>query len=48
MRLAPHIVMKSNLKLFMDRLPRRMAKERTGRRKPEGDEPRGGEGSLPF
>jgi LacI family transcriptional regulator len=47
MRLAPHIVMKSNLKLFMDRLPRRTAKERTGRSKPEGGEPKGGEGSLP-
>ena len=34
-RMAPHIVMKSNLKLFMDRLPRRRTKE-FGRRRPRG------------
>jgi LacI family transcriptional regulator len=30
-RMAPHIVMKSNLKLFMDRLSRRPARGRSGR-----------------
>ena len=34
-RMAPHIVMKSNLKLFMDRLPRRAAKGRSDRGKPK-------------
>jgi len=37
-RLAPHVVMKSNLKLFMDQLPRRTDEDRSGRRKPEGGE----------
>ncbi len=37
-RMAPHIVMKSNLKLFMDRLPRRV-KGRSGRDAAEGGEP---------
>jgi LacI family transcriptional regulator len=36
-RMAPHIVMKSNLKLFMDRLPRR--KGRSSRGEAEGGEP---------
>ena len=39
-RMAPHIVMKANLKLFMDRLPRHTAKGRPGRDEPEGPEPR--------
>ena len=43
-RLAPHIVMKSNLKHFLDRLPRASAKGRDGGRKPEGGGP--GEGSM--
>ena len=38
-RMAPHVVMKSNLKLFMDRLPRRTAKGRPGRGAAEGGEP---------
>ena len=38
-RMAPHIVMKANLKLFMDRLPRHTAKRRPGRDEPEGGEP---------
>lgn len=38
-RMAPHIVMKGNLKLFMDRLPRRAAKGRGGRGEPEAGEP---------
>ena len=38
-RMAPHIVMKGNLKLFMDRLPRHTAKGRPGRDEPEGAEP---------
>jgi LacI family transcriptional regulator len=38
-RMAPHIVMKGNLKLFMDRLPRRAAKGRAGRGEPEAGEP---------
>src|SRR5262245_2082214 len=37
-RLAPHVVMKSNLKLFMDRLPRRTARG-SGRGVAEGGEP---------
>lgn len=45
-RLAPHIVMKSNLKHFMDRLPRRTARDRSSRGKLEGG--KRGEGSLPF
>jgi LacI family transcriptional regulator len=45
-RLAPHVVMKSNLKLFMDRLPRRTAKGRPGRGEPEGGEPESPEGPL--
>jgi len=40
-RMAPHIVMKSNLKLFMDRLPRRTARGRSG------GEPKRGENSVP-
>jgi LacI family transcriptional regulator len=39
-RLAPHIVMQSNLKLFMDRLPRRAARGRSRRAAPEDGEPR--------
>jgi LacI family transcriptional regulator len=38
-RLAPHIVMKGNLKLFMDRLPWHTAKGRRGRGEAEGGEP---------
>jgi LacI family transcriptional regulator len=38
-RTAPHIVMKSNLKLFMDRLARHTAKGRPGRGEPEGGKP---------
>ena len=38
-RMAPHIVMKGNLKLFMDRLPRHTAKGRPGRGEPEGGDP---------
>ena len=45
-RLAPHVVMKSNLKLFMDRLPRRTAEGHSGRRKPEGGEPKSGEETV--
>jgi LacI family transcriptional regulator len=41
-RMAPHIVMKSNLKLFMERLPRRTARGRSG-----GGEPKRGENSVP-
>jgi LacI family transcriptional regulator len=37
-RLAPHVVMRSNLKLFMDQLPRRSGEDGSGRRKPEGGE----------
>jgi LacI family transcriptional regulator len=44
-RMAPHIVMKSNLKLFMDRLPRRTAKD-SGRGEPEGGEPKRRESSY--
>jgi LacI family transcriptional regulator len=44
-RLVPHLVMKSNLKLFMDRLPRR-ASEGSRRRKLEGGEPMSGEDSV--
>jgi LacI family transcriptional regulator len=47
-RMAPHIVMKSNLKLFMDRLPRRAAKGHAGRSKPGGGEPRHGEDFVPV
>jgi LacI family transcriptional regulator len=36
-RMAPHIVMQSNLKLFMDRLPRHAAKGRSSRSGPEND-----------
>jgi len=35
-RMAPHIVMKSNLRLFMDRVSRRTARSRSGRSKSEG------------
>jgi LacI family transcriptional regulator len=45
-RMAPHVVMKSNLKLFMDRLPRHMAKGRPGRGEPEDGEPDSPEGPL--
>jgi LacI family transcriptional regulator, galactose operon repressor len=38
-RMAPHVVMKSNLKLFMDRLPRHKGKGHPGRGEPEGGEP---------
>jgi LacI family transcriptional regulator len=38
-RMAPHIVMKGNLKLFMDRLPRHTGKGRSGLGEPEGGEP---------
>ncbi|HET6899439.1 MAG TPA: substrate-binding domain-containing protein [Vicinamibacteria bacterium] len=38
-RMAPHIVMKGNLKLFMDRLPRPTAKGRSGRGDSEDGEP---------
>jgi LacI family transcriptional regulator len=41
-RLAPHIVMQSNLKLSMDRLPRRAAEGGSGRAEPEDGEPRPG------
>src|SRR5262249_3790376 len=34
-RMAPHVVMKSNLKLFMDRLPRRAARDGSGSGEPE-------------
>jgi hypothetical protein len=44
-RLAPHVVMKSNLKLFMDRLPRRRAKGRARPGDAEGGEP-GSAGSV--
>jgi len=44
-RLAPHVVMKSNLKLFMDRLPRRTP-EGSRRRKLDGGEPMSGEDSV--
>lgn len=47
-RLAPHVVMKSNLKLFMDQLPRH-AGEGSRRRKHDGREPMSGEDSrLPV
>ena len=46
MRMAPHVVMKSNLKLFMDRLPRR-AKGRSGDSESEGGAPKRGESSVP-
>jgi LacI family transcriptional regulator len=45
-RLAPHVVMKSNLKLFLDQLPRRTGDERPGRRKPQGDEVKSREGTV--
>ena len=45
-RLAPHVVMKSNLKLFLDQLPRRTGDERSGRREPEGDEVKSREGTI--
>ena len=47
-RMAPHVVMRSNLKLFMDRLPRRAAKGRSGDREPEDGEPKlaGGSGAV--
>jgi len=48
MRMAPHVVMKSNLKLFMDRLPRRAAKGRPGGSESEGGEPKRGESSVPI
>jgi LacI family transcriptional regulator len=44
-RLAPHVVMKSNLKLFMDQLPRPAA-ERSRRRKLKDGEPMNGEDSV--
>jgi hypothetical protein len=44
--MAPHIVMRGNLKLFMDRLPWQAAKGRPGRGEPEGGEPESPEGSL--
>jgi LacI family transcriptional regulator len=46
MRMAPHIVMKGNLKLFMDRLLRHTAKGRPGRGEREGPEPESPEGPL--
>jgi LacI family transcriptional regulator len=45
-RMAPHIVMKGNLKLFMDRLHRHTAKGRPGRGEREGPEPESPEGPL--
>ena len=45
-RMAPHIVMKGNLKLFMDRPPWHAAKGRPGRGEPEGGEPESPEGPL--
>jgi LacI family transcriptional regulator len=45
-RMAPHIVMKGNLKLFMDRLARHTAKGRPGRGEPEGGEAESPEGSF--
>jgi len=44
-RRAPHVVMKSNLKLFMDRLPRRTARGGFGPGAPEGGEPKRRESS---
>ena len=44
-RLAPHVVMKSNLKLFMDRLPRRGAEGARRRKLDEGD-PMSGEDTV--
>jgi LacI family transcriptional regulator len=38
-RLVPHVVMRSNLKLFMDRLPRRTATGASDPDEPEGSEP---------
>ena len=38
-RLAPHIVMKSNLKYFLDRLPQGRAEDRDGGHKPKGRSP---------
>ena len=46
-RMAPHIVMQSNLKLFMERLPRRRAKGRSRRYEPEDVEPRRRQSSSP-
>ena len=45
-RLAPHVVMKSNLKLFMDQLPRRTGDERSGSPEPESDEVKSREGTV--
>jgi LacI family transcriptional regulator len=45
-RMAPHIVMRGNLKLFMDRLPLHTAKGRPGLGEPEGGDAEGPEGSL--
>jgi len=44
--MAPHIVMRGNLKLFMDRLPLHTAKGRPGLGEPEGGDAEGPEGSL--
>jgi LacI family transcriptional regulator len=45
-RMAPHIVMKGNLKLFMDRLPRHRARGRPGRDPADRGEPESQEGPL--
>ncbi|HEY8233684.1 MAG: LacI family DNA-binding transcriptional regulator [Vicinamibacterales bacterium] len=45
-RLAPHVVMRSNLKLFMDPLPHRSAEDDSGRRNPEGGEVEGPEETV--
>jgi LacI family transcriptional regulator len=45
-RLAPHVVMKSNLKLFLDRLPRRRGAEGARRRKLDEGEPMSGEDTV--
>jgi LacI family transcriptional regulator len=47
-RMAPHVVMKTNLKLFMDRLPRRAAKGRSGGGEPDEDETRHGARFIPV
>jgi LacI family transcriptional regulator len=45
-RLAPHVVMKSNLKLFMDQLPRQTGDGRSGSPEPASDEVKGREGTV--
>jgi LacI family transcriptional regulator len=48
MRMAPHVVMRSNLKIFMDRLPRRAAKGRSGRDAADHGEPEVPGGPINF